>query len=146
MDISNLFGDDLMGFCLSNEATAVEKDDHLDHLLLAAYKLLDCTATEPCSGTADAGSKQLLPLPPTMQPRPPSTSSRFATPITEEEISEKRESAIPENTKKDTQYCISVWEEWCEHRRQTTSSTIPSLSSIKSSELQYWLLRFIHEV
>ena len=30
--------------------------------------------------------------------------------------------------------------------RQTTSSSIPPLSSITLSELQYWLLRFIHEV
>ena len=146
MDISSLLGDDLIGFCLSNEATAVENNDHVDHLLLAAYELLDCSTTSPCSGTSDTGSQQLLPLPSTTQPRPSSTSSRFATPITEEEITEKRKSAIPDKTKKDTQYCISVWEEWREHRRQTTSSTIPPLNSITPSELQYWLLRFIHEV
>ena len=105
MDISNLLGDDLMGFCLGKEATAVE-DDHVDHLLLAAYELLDCTATELCSGTADAGSQQLLPLPPTMQPRPPllcqglpllSPRRRFL----------KRESAIPEKTK--THSILSVY-------------------------------------
>ena len=81
-----------MGFCLGSEATAVENDDHVDHLRLGAYELLDCIATEPCSGTADAGSQPLLPLTPTTQPRPPLLRQveGFATPMTEE-ISEKRE-------------------------------------------------------
>ena len=111
MDISNLLGDDLMGFCLGKEATTVENNDHVDHLLLDAYQLFDCAAIEPCSGTADAGSQQLLPLLSTTQPAPPLFRQGLPLLSLRRGSLEKRDSAIPEKTKEDTQYCISVWEE-----------------------------------
>ena len=73
-------------------------------------------------------------------------SQRFAKPTSEEKIIEMRKKAIPEKTVKDTKYCVSIWEEWCKHREQTTSCTIPSLCSITLSDLQFWLVHFVLEV
>ena len=54
---------------------------------------------------------------------------------------------IAQNTQKDTKNRFSVWEEWCQHCRDTTSSTtIPPLSSFPSTNLQFWSIRFILEV
>ena len=73
-------------------------------------------------------------------------SQRFAAPISDEEIQTRRRAAVPKSTHNDTQYCIRTWAQWQNNRIETTNSTIPSLSSIKPDELEYWLTRFVLEV
>ena len=75
----------------------------------------------------------------------PPTTSRFAAPVSEEEIRRRRESAVPKKTSDDTRYCIRVWEEWCKYRTIHYGSHIPLLSTISLSELQHWMTRFVCE-
>ena len=75
-----------------------------------------------------------------------SSSGRFATPKTEKEVQEARNTGIPKKTIEDTQYCVKVWAEWCSYRRETCGDAIPTLESIESTALQHWLTRFVLEV
>ena len=61
-------------------------------------------------------------------------------------FSKRRRNGVPESTRRDTTYCVRIWNEWCKHRQDTSSCNIPPLSAITASELQYWLTRFITEV
>ena len=74
------------------------------------------------------------------------TSSRFAPPISDEDIVQRRKSAVPKKTNKDTKYCTKVWEEWCQYRREYHHSNIPTLHHITRTQFQHWLTRFLLEV
>ena len=160
MDIGDLLEDAALEFISSND------DADIDQLFLAAF-VEDPTLSLPnpalppdTSPVRSPTALQLLPSSCNNAPRntsattlelpssaaPVLQSQRFAKPTSEEEIIEMRKKAIPEKTVKDTKYCVSIWEEWCKHREQTTSCTIPSLCSITLSDLQFWLVRFILEV
>ena len=58
----------------------------------------------------------------------------------------RRRAAVPKITHSDIQYCIRVWAQWPKNCIETTNSIIPSLSSIKPDELEYWLTRLVLEV
>ena len=77
------------------------------------------------------------------QPLPP---SRFADPVTEEEIIEHRQSAVPKKTNEDTKYCTKVWKNWCKERHQHYQCQIPPFEDITNHQLQQWLIRFVLEV
>ena len=72
-------------------------------------------------------------------------SSRFATPITDEEVVELRKMAIPKRTMQDTQYCIRQWEAWRDHRN-LSGLVVPSLCDMDTQSLSHWLTRFVLEV
>ena len=77
-----------------------------------------------------------------------SVAKRFAPPKTEEEIEKARISSIPKRTREDTAYCVRLWLSWSEYRTATTGVPVPSLAilSATTQDLQYWLIRFIHEI
>ena len=81
-------------------------------------------------------------------PTPLTTSSNrpFATPKTQQEIADARVSAVPKKTQQDTEYCIRLWEEWCQHRQSNFGDNIPQLTQLQPSELQQWLTYFILEL
>ena len=56
-----------------------------------------------------------------------------------------RKQSVPKATKKDTEYCTSVWEAWRTYRQTTTACTISPLASINLSDLNHWLVRFVLE-
>ena len=66
-----------------------------------------------------------------------STSSKrvFAAPKNEDEIAKAKLSAIPDTTLVDTNYCVRMWKQWCDHRHSVYGDTIPSLEEISVSEL-----------
>ena len=70
---------------------------------------------------------------------------RFAQPLTDEQIMGARQAGIPQSTKKDTKYCVNIWEEWSKQRQQTTNTTIPPLATMESSHIAHWMTRFILE-
>ena len=75
-----------------------------------------------------------------------STTRPFANPVTGENIEEAIKRAIPENNRKDTKYCIAMWDEWIVKRAKSTGTIIPYLKDITVAELQHWLCYFILEV
>ena len=46
---------------------------------------------------------------------------RFGSPVREEQIYKLIDQGIPDNTKKTTSWCMSVWKAWSKHRGVTTS-------------------------
>ena len=43
----------------------------------------------------------------------PSSSRPFAAPVTEEDIQQAKQNAVPKSTQRNTEYCVRMWEEWC---------------------------------
>ena len=55
----------------------------------------------------------------------PTPSSRFAKPISDEEMQNLRKRAIPANTQKSTSFAVNVWKEWSACRWKMNSSDWP---------------------
>ena len=60
----------------------------------------------------DLSTQKLVPITSCKPERPQS----FAAPKSEDDIAKVKRSAIPNKTYKDTNYCITIWNEWCKHR------------------------------
>ncbi len=52
---------------------------------------------------------------------------------------------LPKKTLEDTQYCVKVWQDWCEYRQQVCGNHI-DLKTLQHCQLQHWLTRFVLEV
>lgn len=75
--------------------------------------------------------------------------TRFAKPVTDQEVHKAQQKAIPENTKKSTNWAVNVWKAWSAHRRSVNSTRCPSHLFIMAKnkwELNYWMTRFVMEV
>ena len=70
----------------------------------------------------------------------------FATPVTDEEVEDKRRDNIPKKTKQDTEHCLPLWNQWHSYRQAKTSQYIPQLEEMTKEDLDYWLSRFVLEV
>ena len=172
MELSDLLDSDALAYCNSQTANStldtdgVSYDHSLDKLLLAAYEgLCEPPRTTPAAqqervdlDTADHNPNACGPLaPPTTtrpsptptadQPHPsgPPAASRFAGPVTDAEVLDRRESAIPAKTAQDTKYCTKVWQQWSDYRNLTQNSGIPQLSVISRPQFKHWLVRFVLE-
>ena len=67
----------------------------------------------------------------------PLTLSRFAAPVTKEEILEHRMNAVPKRTNEDTKYCCKVWQDWCKDLVLNYQYQIPSsLENITNHQFQ----------
>ena len=76
-----------------------------------------------------------------------SWSSRFAKPVSDEEIRDLKKQAIPANTQKSTSFAVNVWKEWSSHRRAVNPSDWPAhLLIMNECELNRWLSRFVLEI
>ena len=142
MELNDLLGSDTLECCehMTDENTS-EGDQSLDNLLLAAYdsisEPLEATlgdehgreASERPLKTTDSTPSLLRACanaPSQPHPSPPAPPpSRFAAPVTDDEVLERRESAIPTKTAEDTKYCTKVWQQWSDNRNQTHNSQIP---------------------
>ena len=58
----------------------------------------------------------------------------FATPMTDEEVEEKRSGNIPKRTQQDTEYCIRIWKQWHNYRQSKTSRSIPQLEEMTKED------------
>ena len=47
---------------------------------------------------------------------------------------------IPKKTQQDTEYCVRLWEEWCQHRQSNLWDSIPQLTELQPTELltSFW--------
>ena len=79
----------------------------------------------------------------------PKGETRFANPVSDQQVQEAQLKAIPANTKKCTNWAVNVWKAWSTHRRSTNSLRCPSHLLIMANnkwELNYWMTRFVMEV
>ena len=81
------------------------------------------------------------------QPKP-APPSRFAPPMSDSEVQQAKTFAVPKRTKKDTAWCISLWEQWRKARNSRSKEQVPAdICTLATSQLlQYWLSRFVLEV
>ena len=72
---------------------------------------------------------------------------RFAEPVTEADILNKIQDAIPATTRKTTAWALSLWMEWRDARSKSSRDNVPPLlDAVTNEELNHWLARFIVEV
>ena len=103
MELSDLLSDELLAVC---DTSSPEVD--IDALFATAFQEFEATPIHAnrCPTPTDSA-----------------VAERFAPPKTEAEILEARTKGIPKKTLEDTQYCIKVWEEWCNYRRKKYQDT-----------------------
>ena len=70
----------------------------------------------------------------------------FAAPKSDEEVAKARCDGVPLKMQKDTAWCISIWDQWREHRGKAFGVFIPPATQLDKAELCFWLCRFILEV
>ena len=70
----------------------------------------------------------------------------FAPPRSDDELQCARKRAVPKKTKRDTKFCINIWEEWSKHREELTGTHILPLAEMTDAEMQYRLSQFIGKV
>ena len=75
-----------------------------------------------------------------------STKRVFGTQKTEQEIAKAKLSAVPGATVTDTNYCVRIWKEWCDHRCSVYGDDIPCLKVLPVPQLASHLSNFIFEV
>ena len=134
MELSDLLQDGLLRFCESSGDSDYSFD--LDQLLATAldeYK--SQSGSRPASETPN-------PAPTTS----PTLKSRFAAPKTARDILEARRQGVPKKTQQDTSYCVRVWEQWRNYRKETCGNIILALTDIIPSNLQHWLNYFVLKV
>ena len=71
--------------------------------------------------------------------------TRFGDVLSEKEIFEKIESAVPRSTKKSTAWAVNVWCDWSDYRANKSEDVPPSLEGIGNEQLSCWLPRLILE-
>jgi hypothetical protein len=119
-----------------------DSDDELDELLLAASQEYE-NETVLCSNSTTTPTLPHLPVAHLGRYAAEMSSALcFAPPQSEEEVVRSRGAGIPESTKKDTEYCVRIWEEWS---RECTGTTIPPLTTMPASQLSFLLTHFILE-
>ena len=59
---------------------------------------------------------------PTWKQDPPQKRQRFAAPATREDVARATKAAIPIKTQKDTDWCVSIWNQWCDERPSNSTS------------------------
>lgn len=71
------------------------------------------------------------------------TATRFASPVTDEEINQLKESKKNKNTAKSTKWSFNIFESW---RQSRLGDNIPELRVMDKPTMSYWLSRFVLEV
>ena len=66
------------------------------------------------------------------------------SPVSESDIISKIQGAMPVITRKTTQWCTRIWEDWQDHRKAAGGDAPPVLEGINKA-LNYWLPRFVME-
>lgn len=65
----------------------------------------------------------------------PAKQRQFQEPLTDEQVESAKQDAVPEKTRKDTEYCMRLFNSWCESRIESTGILIPSLTEMNEGEL-----------
>ena len=134
MDLADLLSNSVMEWCEDNSDEADEADyqSDIDRILLAAIESFEQQQQQ--QQPRPLTSKYETPRPltsPTPTPLTTSSNRPFATPKTQQEIADARVSAVPKKTQQDTEYCVRLWEEWCQHRQSNFGDSIPQLTELQ---------------
>ena len=65
---------------------------------------------------------------------------RFGDPVTSSDVDKAIANAVPEQTRRQTNWCVSVYKSWCEVRGESSN-----LSSMSASAIEEQLCRFVME-
>ena len=76
----------------------------------------------------------------------PQRPTRFAAPVSEEDLLKKITGSIPKATRKSTAWATTTWKDWATNRQTAGNEFPPKLSEITNERLNYWLSRFVVEV
>ena len=88
---------------------------------------------------SESDDEELVPAPP--------TSARFAKPRSDAELISAIAAATPTTTKKDTTWCMNLWNELRKQRNITTNVSIPeNICELDTHDLQLNLQRFVLKV
>ena len=72
--------------------------------------------------------------------------TRFAAPVSEEDLLKKITGSIPKATQKSTAWATTTWKDWGTNRQTAGNEFPPKLSEITNERLNYWLSRFVVKV
>ena len=67
----------------------------------------------------------------------------IATSKSDNEVEEAWKAGVPFKTRKDNEWCFSIWEERQSYRRETTKMLMPPIESLDKAGLDYWLSWFL---
>ena len=74
-------------------------------------------------------------------------NQQFVQPKSEEELTRACLESIPKKTRKDTEYCVRLWNAWAENRKLNTRVTVPISEDLGIADtLQHWLCHFVTEI
>ena len=83
----------------------------------------------------------------------PSSENRFANPVSESDLQKCKNAAIPEKTRQNDRWALSIWCEWARYRNSLMESMVDpkypvndDLTKINDDDLNYWLQQFIVEI
>ena len=129
------------------ELGGCDMEQQIDHIMLELSQQLESSPTHGLHqlNHRDDSSHANAQQPGGTSSQPGTSNSRFAIPMSNEEVIKARQRAVPKRTMYDTQYCIRQWEAWRDHRNRE-GPIVPSLLDMDSQTLSEWLTRFILEV
>ena len=122
MDLPDLLSDSVLEWCKDNS----EEADHQFNI--------DCIFLLPLPGLVISKYEPPCPL---MRHTPATTNSN--RPLAAGDSGHKNV-CIPKKTQQDTEYCVRLWEKWCQHRQSNIWDSIPQLTELQPTELltSFW--------
>ena len=155
LELSELFADDILAF-LSDIEVEPTNHSHQSSIVGGAEPGpsnpydgvgLATALQEEREGTTQVQEIKAIELPPPTKRSKWTASKRvFAPPMSAKEIEKAKQKAIPQSTRADTDYCLRVWKEWCQHRLTNHGDVIPPLHEMPEKVLEQKLSSFIFEV
>ena len=74
------------------------------------------------------------------------SNMRFAAPVSEKDILDKIDGAVPATTRRATTWAVKVWQDWVESRKNGLAEVPPQLDGITNEQFGYWISRLVMEV
>ena len=136
LSLRELIGDEILEGLLSNPAD-------LNGGQLPVFLEPLSNATLPSTSRSKQPHPSLVPSAshaPDLAPPSTSASSRFGEPISEDKLKEAIEGRVPQNTKKGTNWGISVWRQWCNAR-----NIQEPIESMEASQICSLMAKFVQE-
>ena len=72
-------------------------------------------------------------------------SKRFGAPVSEKNILDKIDGAVPVTTRRTTTWAVKVWQDWVESRKIGRAEVPPQLNGITNEQLGYWMSQLVME-
>ena len=80
------------------------------------------------------------------------SGKRWGSPKSDEKIADIRQAGVPNSTKKQTDWCLSVWSQWASHRQghliESSEKQHPLLVNfvdMPKGDMEYWITKFVVE-